>query len=456
MPTLKFTDADHWKGIEQHLGGQAGGKRFAFAYTRTISNTAAGPVLEVVDTMLIDEVDTSRGIDGWYIADPALDHVHNHALATGYGIVEFHNHQHGPPGFFHTDEDALAPTVGYCLDLLGGTPYGAAVWADGALHAEWWRRDADGHVERGQFSTVTVLGDQLRVLNAKPVFEERPARQLPLLGTRAQAAIATLRVAVVGVGGVGSHLAQGLAYLGLRNVLLMDDDLVEITDLNRMVTAGYADIGQLKTMVTRRRLRAIDPLMNVWTAGGLTVTGEHPELEDIDLIIGCLDDDGPRNRLNQIAARTRTPYLDIAAGADDSVEPFAVGGRVILTTPHRPCLACLGGLDAAEIARWARTTGQQESDRLQCYSPGSRSPSVVYLNGLTANAALTELAGWLSGARPPAQWLDIDVIGDQSRPGTQVGPRQVTGPDPGCITCVGGNRWRDSLRPYAAATGPSR
>jgi hypothetical protein len=455
MPTLKFTDPDHWKGIEQHLG-QLGGRRFAFAYTRTISDTAAGPVLEVVDTTLVDELDTTRGIDGWSLADQALDHVHNHALAAGYGLVEFHNHQHGPPGFYHADEDALAPTVGYCLDLLGGTPYGAAVWADGALHAEWWRRTADGSVERGQFSTVTVLGDQLRVLNAKPVLEERPSRQVPLLGTRAQAAIATLRVAVVGIGGVGSHLAQGLAYLGFGNVVLMDDDLVEITDLNRMVTAGYADIGQRKTQVTHRRLRAIDPLIDVWTAGGLTATGEHPELEDIDLIIGCVDDDGPRNRLNQIAARTRTPYLDIATGADDTVEPFALGGRVILTTPHGPCLACLGVLDAAEIARWARSAGQQEPDPMLSRRAGSRNPSVVYLDGLTANAALTELAAWLSGTRPPAQWLDVDVIGDASRPGTQVDPRQVTGPDPGCITCAGGTRWRESPRPHAAATGPSR
>ncbi|HEX8095359.1 ThiF family adenylyltransferase [Jatrophihabitans sp.] len=455
MPALKFTDPDHWQGIERHLG-QVGGKRFAFAYTRTIANTAAGPVLEVVDTTLVDELDTTRGIDGWHLGDQALDHVHNHALATGLGIVEFHNHDHGPPGFSHTDEDSLAPAVSYCLELLAGTPYGAAVWADGALHAEWWRTDAGGRVERGQFSTVTVLGDQLRVLNAKPVFQERPARHLPLIGTRAQAALTAIRVAVVGVGGVGSHVAQGLAYLGFGNVLLMDDDLVEITDLNRMVTAGYTDIGQQKTQVTHRRMRAIDPLIDVSTAGGLTVAGEHPELEDVDLIIGCVDDDGPRNRLNQIATRTRTPYLDIATGADDSVQPFTLGGRVILTTPHGPCLSCLGELDAAEISRWARTADQQESDRLRSYGAGGKSPSAVYLNGLTVNAALTELAAWLSGARPPAPWLDVDVIGDLSRPGTQVGPRQVNGPDPGCITCAGGNRWRDTRGPHPAVREPCR
>ena len=452
MSSLKFTDPEHWSQIEQHLA-QDGGLRFAFAYTRTIGNGASGPVLEVVETMLVDAADTTRGLDGQHIFDPALDQVHNYALATGYGIVEFHNHGHGPAGFSHTDEDALAPTVGYCLDLLAGTPYGAAVWADGAVHADWWRPTGPGGVERGQFSTVTVLGDQLRVLNAKPVAEERPARQLPLLGTRGQAAIAALRVAVVGVGGVGSQVAQGLAYLGFRDVLLMGDDLVEITDLNRMVTAGYADIGQSKTQVTRRRMRAIDPLITVSTAGGLTVAGEHPELEDVDLIVGCVDDDGPRNRLNQIAARTRTPYLDIAAGADDTAVPFTFGGRAVLVTPHGPCLTCLGELDAGEIARWAMRAGPQGG---RGHGSSGRQPAAGYLNGLAANAALSELAAWLSGVRPPAQWLDIDLLGHPSRPGTRLGPRRLDGPEPGCITCAGGNRWRESLYPFAVATEPSR
>jgi hypothetical protein len=81
---------------------------------------------------------------------------------------------------------------------------------------------------------------------------------------------------------------------------------------------------------------------------------------------------------------------------------------------------------------------------------------VAYVDGLTAHAALAELAAWVSGARPPAQRLDVDVVGDASRPGARVGPRQVTDPDPGCITCAGGNRWRESLRPYALATAAGR
>ncbi len=63
--------------------------------------------------------------------------------------------------------------------------------------------------------------------------------------------------------------------------------------------------------------------------------------------------------------------------------------------------------------------------------------SAVYLNGLAVNAALAKLGAWISGARTPARWLDIDLIGTAASPGTQIGPRR--GPrtrPPGCVDCA--------------------
>jgi hypothetical protein len=434
VSSLKFTNPDHWTLIERHLA-EARGERFAFTLTNTIGNDTEGPVLDVVNVVLIDDHDIEHGHNGWHLADHALDRVHNHAVTAGCGLVEFHNHHLGPPGFSHIDETALTPMAGYVLDLLHGTPYGAAVWAQGAIRADWWRPDGDGGVERRPFRTVTVVGDHLRVLNASPVTDERFTRQLPLLGPDAQAAIATMRVAVVGAGGTGSHVALNLAYLGFRNVLVLDDDLVETSNLNRLVTADHADTGSPKTIVARRRMRAIDPLVDVRALPGLTVTGDHPELHNVDLIIGCVDHDGPRHRLNQIAVDTRTPYIDIATGVDDTHEPVALGGRVVFVLPGGPCLTCLDELDSAEIARWAKPSDQQNLDRQHGYGTGTTNPSVIHLNGLAVNAALAELAAWLSGARPPARWLDIDLLGNPKQPGIQIGPRQVAERSGGCIDC---------------------
>ncbi|HEX5113664.1 MAG TPA: ThiF family adenylyltransferase [Pseudonocardiaceae bacterium] len=434
MSSLKFTNPDHWTHIEQHLA-RAPGERFAFALTKTLSNSATGPVLLVVDVILIGDHEIERGPHGWYVADHAIDRVHNHAVTENLGMVEFHNHALGPPGFSSIDEAALAPMVDYVLDLGHGTPYGAAVWVEGAVRADWWRPAGSDGVERRPFDTVTVLGDHLRVINADAIAGERFVRQLPLLGPNAQATLAAMRVAVVGAGGTGSHVALNLAYLGFCNVFLLDDDCVEITNLNRLVTADHADLNSPKTIVAGRRMRAIDPRIQIHTRPGLTPTGMHPELGDVDLIIGCVDHDGPRHRLNEIAIDTQTPYIDIATGVDSSHTPTALGGRVTFVSPGGPCLTCLDELDSAEVARWAKPASQQALDRQHGYGTNTPNPSVVYLNGLAVHAAFAELAAWLSGSRPPAQWLDIDLLGNAARPGLHVAPRELPDRNPGCVDC---------------------
>ena len=165
-------------------------------------------MLEVVDVILIDDAEIKPNHDGWYLSEDALNAVHNQARSAGRGLVEFHNHRAGPPGFSAIDERALAEMSRYAVDLLDGAPYGAAVWAQGAIHAEWWRPGPGAALERRPFRTVTVLGEHLKVLNAQPATDERFTRQIPLLGPGAQAAIGTLRVGLVGAGGTGSHISS--------------------------------------------------------------------------------------------------------------------------------------------------------------------------------------------------------------------------------------------------------
>ncbi|MDQ2895970.1 MAG: ThiF family adenylyltransferase [Actinomycetota bacterium] len=355
MSTMKFTNPQHWRRIEDHLAG-ASGERFAFAFTRTLldrdddDDSQLGPVLEVVDVALIGDADTEHDVTGWYVSDQALDRIHNQAVVTGAELAEFHNHRYGPPRFSPTDRAGLQPSAEYVLDLLPGRPYLAVVWAEGQVHAEWWAAGTS----HGTVDTVTVLGDQLRVLSAAPTDPTdelgggsggagRGDRQLPLIGPAGQSTVAALRVAVVGAGGTGSQLLLQLAYLGFGNVLVLDDDLVEVTNLNRLITAGTADVGIAKTDAALRRLRAIDPLMRVIAGPGITVTGDHPELRDVDLIIGCVDHDGPpaeaqsdrrRDQHSVPGHRDRRRHLDHApsgrraGGADHARQGVsAVSGR---------------------------------------------------------------------------------------------------------------------------------
>lgn len=435
MSSLKFTQPIHWDTIETHLT-RGGGERFAFALTRQL---AASTVLEVVGVELIGDDDIIADKTGWSIAEEALDRVHNLAVTTGCGLVEFHNHHLGPPGFSRTDEEGLTPMADYVTGLLPDKPYGAGVYADGWVHVEHWRQTSMGLV-RGRFDSVVVLGDHLRLLNVlAPRNDRRLARQTGYLGMRESATLAHLRVAVVGAGGTGSHVALALAYLGVGEMLVLDDDEVEESNLNRLITAGIADLGAPKNLVARRRIHEVDP-----TLGAVALPGVHPtrasaELDDVDLIIGCVDHDGPRDRLNQLAVEMATPYIDVATGIDLTTAPPTVGGRIVVVRPGGPCLHCLGELDPAEVGRWGKPLEQAVLDQAHGYGTPEANPAVVHLNGIAVHAAIAELVAWVSGHRPPAQYLDVDLSGALARsdspPGCRVTPRRPVARADGCIGC---------------------
>jgi hypothetical protein len=241
MSKLIFIDPGHWAALEHHLTtGQ--GERFGFAHTRLAEATADGPILHVIGVELIDDENVEADRTGWSLTEAALDRVHNAAIHDRYGLVEFHNHHLGPPRFSPTDEAGLDPMADYVTGLLAGRPYGAGVYADGRAHVEHWTRTAAG-ITRGAFRSVAVLGDHLRIVNAPHApSHERLTRQNDILGLNGRATLAKLRIALVGVGGTGSHAAIALAYLGARDIIILDDDVVEISNLNRLVTAGIADL----------------------------------------------------------------------------------------------------------------------------------------------------------------------------------------------------------------------
>lgn len=340
MSSLKFSASAHWDDLDAHLSVPRG-ERFAFALTKCL-RVGSEPILEVVDVELISDEETSFTDGGWEVEDSAIDRVHSRAKVEGLGLVEFHNHLHGPPAFSRTDELSLTPTAEYVTSLLPGRPYGAGVFVDGQVHIDYWRQEEDG-LQRQTFRSVLVTEDRLRLVNVlDATAPTRLRRQRALLGEQGSDTLGGLRMAIVGAGGTGSQAALALAHLGIGEILIFDDDDVEDTNLNRLVTGGFPDLGLPKSHVAKRRMREIDPNLKVSIFGGVTPAGEHPELHDVDVILGCVDHDGPRDLMNQIAVSTATPYFDIATGIGLDWSPPWVGGRVILVTREgRACTASM-------------------------------------------------------------------------------------------------------------------
>jgi len=208
-----------------------------------------------------------------------------------------------------------------------------------------------------------------------------------------------------------------MAYLGFRDLVILDDDHVETTNLNRLVTADQADLQSRRrsphVAACGRSTRAI----NVRTLPGLTTRCAHPELRDVDLIIGCVDHDGPAPPPEPVVHRH--PYAATRhRHGSGRARRYRYARRPRRARSARRSLPDLPGRTRfSEISRWpnrARASSRPGSR----YGTGTANPSVVYLNALAVNAALAELGAWISGARIPARWLDIDLVGTTKSPGT--------------------------------------
>lgn len=226
-------------------------------------------------------------------------------------------------------------------------------------------------------------------------------RQILFLTAGGQRRIASTRIVVVGIGGLGSHLVQQLAYLGAVNLVLIDPDCVEESNLNRLVTAFPSDVGVYKVVVLGHFIRRLHGDACPQEIPKDLATYESFEaIKAADVLVGCLDDDGPRFLLNQLAAAYSKTYLDLASEIGEDRTSF--GGRVSFVRPGKGCLWCRGTIDEREVRAWLETPADRRMrDRVygQRVDEGAPGPSVVALNGVVASLGVMELMVELAGVR---------------------------------------------------------
>jgi threonine dehydrogenase-like Zn-dependent dehydrogenase len=242
---------------------------------------------------------------------------------------------------------------------------------------------------------------------------DRFDRQVMYFGAEGQARIAAATVAVIGLGGLGSHVVQQLAYLGVGSLILVDPDSVELSNLNRLVGATAVDAQQsaAKVDTAERLIQGVDPKVCVVKhRASLTSSAVIDAISDADYIVGCLDHDGPRLLLTTIASAYDRSYIDLATDID--LEEHWYGGRVIFTHQSPGCLVCYGELNQRETRLWTATAGEiAEEDRIYGKSQLGASPSVVSLNGVVASAGVIELQSAITGVRAVNRHLEYHPSG---------------------------------------------
>lgn len=140
--------------------------------------------------------------------------------------------------------------------------------------------------------------------------DPRYARQalLPGFGQQGQQRLEAARVVVIGAGGLGCAVLPVLAASGAGEVVIVDDDLVEVTNLHRQTLYGPADVGGWKAEVAAARLTALGARV---TAVSVRVTAANAAalVEHADLVVDATDDLDARYALDDATAAAGVPLV---------------------------------------------------------------------------------------------------------------------------------------------------
>jgi molybdopterin/thiamine biosynthesis adenylyltransferase len=237
--------------------------------------------------------------------------------------------------------------------------------------------------------------------------EERFSRQILAFGKEGQRRVASVKAGIVGLGGIGSFIAQMLAYLGVQEFILVDDDIIEESNLNRLIGASIEDTKNRtpKVDVAKRVINSINPkaivmklFKNLRCEEAIDSLCQTPEI-----IFACVDNDSARIILTELAAAYNKTLIDSGTEIINNEGYQEFGGRVIVARPGDFCLLCADQIDLA-IAQQELESDQESIYRQTLgYGLGKKipGPSVISLNSIIAGLAVTEFLMLVTGLRAP-------------------------------------------------------
>lgn len=244
------------------------------------------------------------------------------------------------------------------LPLIGMTLAGKSLtWS-----ARHWDIGVGRDIKPTHCDNVRVIGDSLAVSwndTRRPISAptDRQIRTISSWGNDVHESITRLRILVVGLGSVGLDVAVRLAASGFREVGLMDFDIVENRNLDRLIGALASDVRlqRRKIDVASRLMRAASSASSISIDMAGASICEPAGLEialDYDVILSCVDRPWPRAVLNALAYSDLIPVID-AGIAIDTFEDGSMRNatwRSHVVRPGRPCMTCAQQLEPGDVA----------------------------------------------------------------------------------------------------------
>lgn len=222
---------------------------------------------------------------------------------------------------------------------------------------------------------------------------DRYARHIVLkeVGGAGQQKLLASTVALIGAGGIGSPAIQYLAAAGIGRLMVIDDDVVDLSNLQRQTLFGTADIGRPKAEVAAGRVAAMNPDVKVEPVTvRIDADTADPLLAGADLILDGCDNFATRLAVSDASLRLRIPLVSAAVGQFDGQLGVWRGWEA-----DRPCYRCLVGDDP----------GRPD---INCADQGVLGALTGVMGSLGAMEAIRALVGF--GDDPAGKLLLVDAL----------------------------------------------
>jgi hypothetical protein len=249
-------------------------------------------------------------------------------------------------------------------------------------------------------------------------------RQILAFGEFGQKMISSVKVGIVGVGGTGSPTAEQLIRLGVQDLILLDKDFFDKSNITRVYGTFNSDLPQkpfktsspYKADLVAKHLKRINPNATIRAIVEDVVSQKGAStLLDRDIVFLCTDNHWSRAVVNEIVYQYFIPTINMGVRIDTKDEAILGAGAVDVLRPDLPCLWCRGAVRAEQVS--AESTPVKERQELirEGYAENveTNAPSVISLTTTVSSLSVTiflQLITGFMGELGQIQRLNYDVL----------------------------------------------
>jgi hypothetical protein len=349
--------------------------------------------------------------------------------------VDWHSHpgESSRVDFSGVDDLHEARLASYLDKKIPGTFYGSVVVNRRSASARIWQ------INRNEVAPKSV--DCIRVTdygnNGFLLEEPKPtdspsdecfSRQVLAFGEEFQRRLSELRVGLIGHGGLGSIIAEQLTRLGVFRWVVVDDDCIEISNLNRLPGAVPGDAKRKKSKVAlaQRNIFRINPRAKF--RGLVSPVGNKNVLDCLkgcDLLIVGTDNHSSRLIANRLSVQYLIPlvHAGVNIDVDENRKIIDISGEFAIPPLGEWCLQCAGIIDP-QLAGWELADEEiKKTIRARGYVQDTPAPAVYHLNGVISSLAVAEIHNFVFPYKPVRRYLAYDELKAELLP-LNVSPRK--------------------------------